>query len=237
MSLVYHNETECQSEVTDKVILSILHDKLLHQDGSWVEKIPHFQQAINSTMDAARGCTLNRLVLRFSTVNPNLFLIFDLPANRLKGLKHALWSSVQEKHNKSHIELTRDTGKKIRPALSHEIGQLVKIHHPAFGLVVHSVPSISLFPTNFSMSFIIILLYFVIYIVICLAITISFLYYILFMSITNMYMLFLMQLTLPVSLICLFTHSRYFQTILLLSDMYIYFRIKVFSIILPLIVR
>ena len=69
MSSTYHPESDGQSKFANKAIFAILSAKLLDQGGSWLEKIPHVAQAINSSVDTAKGCTCNTLVLRFASFN------------------------------------------------------------------------------------------------------------------------------------------------------------------------
>jgi hypothetical protein len=62
MSTAYHPETDGQSEVANKFVLAILRGKLMEGNGSWLTNVPLVAQAINSSIDAARGCTPNTLV-------------------------------------------------------------------------------------------------------------------------------------------------------------------------------
>jgi len=60
----YHPECDGQSEIANKAILTILGVKQLQHGGSWLPAIPLVQEAINTSVDATRGCTPHSLVFR-----------------------------------------------------------------------------------------------------------------------------------------------------------------------------
>jgi len=128
-STPYHPESDGQSEIANKAILTILRAKQLEHGGSWLPAIPLVQEAINNSVDATRGCTPHSLVFRFSPTYQDTPVGSDIPTVRPDGLTQAMWAAVQEKMNNSRVEMTRQANKKRRMSPEYKIGDLVKIHH------------------------------------------------------------------------------------------------------------
>jgi len=128
-STLYYRESDGQSEIANKHILTILRAKQLEHGGSWLSAIPLVQEAINNSVDATRGCTPHSLVFRFSPTYQDTPVGSDIPKIRPDGLTQPMWAAVQEKMNNSRVEMTRQGNKKRRTSPEYKIGDLVTIHH------------------------------------------------------------------------------------------------------------
>jgi len=94
MSTAYHSESDSQTKIANKAILTILKAKLFNQGGAWLLQLPHVVNAINSTIDASRGCTPHTMVLTFNSMYQNSLRVSNLANNRPEGLRHDLWSGM-----------------------------------------------------------------------------------------------------------------------------------------------
>jgi len=112
--------------------LAILRTKLFNPGGTWLPQVPRVAEAINSSVDSFRGCTPNTLVLTFNPMDQDSLVVSHHPNDSPEDLTHALWSAVQEKLNKSRVEMTTEANKKSRPGPTYEVGDLVHIEHFAF---------------------------------------------------------------------------------------------------------
>jgi len=128
-STLYYPESDGQSEIANKAILTILRAKQLEHGSSWLPAIPLVQEAINNSVDATRGCTPHSLVFRFYPTYQDITVGSDIPTVRPDCPTQAMWAAVQEKMNNSCVEMTRQANKKWRMSPEYKIGDLVKIHH------------------------------------------------------------------------------------------------------------
>jgi len=129
LSTPYHPESDGQSEIANKAILTILRAKQLEHGGSWLPTIPLVQEAINNSVDATRGCTPHSLVFRFSPTYQDTPVGSNIPTLRPDSLTQAMWIAVLEKMNNSRVEMPRQANKKRMMSPEYKIGDLVKIHH------------------------------------------------------------------------------------------------------------
>jgi len=93
-STLYHPESDGQSEIANKAILTILRAKQLQHGGSWLPAIPLVQEAINNSVDATRGCTPHSLSFRFYTTYQDILVGLDIPTVRPNGLTQGMWAVV-----------------------------------------------------------------------------------------------------------------------------------------------
>ena len=104
MSSACHPETDGQSEIANKSIITILRSKLLAQGLDWLAALPSVQVAINTGIDASRDAAPHTLCIRFTpkfkkgVVVPTASLHPDMISN-------ALWDSVKTKLVRSRLAM------------------------------------------------------------------------------------------------------------------------------------
>jgi len=115
MSSAYHPETDAQSEIANKSIISILHFKLLAQGLDWLAALLSVQVAINTSIDASRDASPHTLCIRFT---PKFEKGVVVPAASLYPdmISNALWDSVKTKLVRSHVAMTQQANKRRRPS-------------------------------------------------------------------------------------------------------------------------
>ena len=105
MSSAYHSETDGQSEIANKSIITILRSKLLAQGLDWLAALLSVQVAINTGIDASRDASPHTLCIRFTpkfekgVVVSSASLCPDITSN-------ALWDSVKTKLVHNHVAIT-----------------------------------------------------------------------------------------------------------------------------------
>jgi len=131
MSSTYHLETDGQSKIANKSIITILHFKLLKQGLDWLAAIPSVQVAINKGIDASRDATPHTLCIRFTLKFEKGVLV---PAAYLRPdmISKALWDSVKTKLIHSRIAMTQQANKRHHPSPQYQVGDLVKILSSCF---------------------------------------------------------------------------------------------------------
>jgi len=89
MSSACHPETDGQSEIANKSIITISCSKLLAQGLDWLAALPSVQVAINTSIDASRDASPHTLCIRFTpkfekgVVVPAASLCPDMISNAL----------------------------------------------------------------------------------------------------------------------------------------------------------
>jgi len=115
MSFAYHPETDGQSEIANKSIITILHSKLLTQGMDWLAALLSMQVAINTGIDAHRDASSHTLCIHFT---PKFEKVVVIPAASLRPdmISNALWDSVKTKLVRSHVAMTQQANKRRRPS-------------------------------------------------------------------------------------------------------------------------
>jgi len=131
MSSAYHHETDGQSEIANKSIITILHSKLLAQGLDWLSALPSMQVALNTLIDASRDAAPHTLCIRFS---PKFEKGVIVPAASLRPdmISNALWDSVKTKLVQSRVAMTQQANKRRRASFQYNVGDLVKISSSFF---------------------------------------------------------------------------------------------------------
>jgi len=131
MSSAYHPETDRQSEIVNKSIITIFHSKLLEQGLHWLAAIPSMQVAINMGIDTSRDATPHTLCICF-TAKFEKGVVVPAAALRPDMISNALWDSVKTKLVHSHIAMTQQANKRHRPSPQYQVGDLVKVLSSCF---------------------------------------------------------------------------------------------------------
>jgi len=131
MSSAYHPETDEQSEIANKSIITILRSKLLAQGLDWLAALPSVQVAINTGIDASRDASPHTLCIRFT---PKFEKGVIVPAASLHPdmISNALWDSVKTKLVRSCVAMTQQANKRRHPSPQYQVGDLVKISSSCF---------------------------------------------------------------------------------------------------------
>jgi len=131
MFSTYHPETDGQSEIANKSIITILHSKLLDQGLDWLAALPSVQVAINTGIDTSRDASPHTLCIRFT---PKFEKEVIVPAASLRPsmISNALWDSVKTKLVRSHVGMTQPANKRRRPSPQYQAGDLVQISSSFF---------------------------------------------------------------------------------------------------------
>jgi len=104
MSSACHPETDGQSEIANKSIITILHSKLLEQGVDWLAAIPFVQVAINMGIDASRDASPHTLCIRFSPKFEK-GVVVSAASLRPDMISNALWDSVKTKLVRSRLAM------------------------------------------------------------------------------------------------------------------------------------
>jgi len=131
MSSAYHPETDGQSVIANKSIITILCSKLLAQGLDWLAALPSVQVAINTGIDASRDASPHTLYIRFT---PKFEKGVIVPATSLRPdmISNALWDSVKTKLVPSHVAMMQQANKRRCPSPLYQVGDLVKISFSSF---------------------------------------------------------------------------------------------------------
>jgi len=131
MSSAYHPETDGQSEIVNKSIITILHSKLLAQGLDWLAALPSVQVAINIGIDASRDASPHTLCICFT---PKFEKGVIVPATSLRPalISNALWDSVKTKLVCSCVVMMQQANKRRCPSPLYQVGNLVKISSSCF---------------------------------------------------------------------------------------------------------
>jgi len=131
MSSAYHLETDGQSEIANKCIITILHSKLLAQGLDWLAALPSVPVAINTGIDASRNTSSHTLCIRFT---PKFEKGVVVPTGSLRPdmISNALWDSVKTNLVRSHIAMIQQANKRRHPSPQYQVGDLVKISSSCF---------------------------------------------------------------------------------------------------------
>jgi len=131
MSSAYHPETDGQSEIANKSIITILRSKLLAQGLDWLAALPSVQVTINTSIDASRDAYPHTLCIRFT---PKFEKGVVVPAASLRPdmISNALWDSVKTKLVRSRVAITQQANKRCHPSPQYKVGEFVKISSSCF---------------------------------------------------------------------------------------------------------
>jgi len=131
MSSAYHPETDGQSEIANKSIITILRSKLVAQGLDWLATLPSVQVAINTGIDASRDASPHTLCIRFA---PKCEKGVVIPAVSLRPdmISNALWDSIKTKLVCSRVAMTQQANKRRHPSPQYQVGDLVKISSSCF---------------------------------------------------------------------------------------------------------
>jgi len=131
ISSPYHPETDGQSEIANKSIITILRSKLLAQELDWLAALPSVQVAINTGIDASRDASPHTLCIRF-TLKFEKAVVVPAASLRPDMISNALWDSVKTKLICSCVAITQQANKCRRPSPQYQVGDLVKIFSSCF---------------------------------------------------------------------------------------------------------
>jgi len=131
MLSAYHPETDGQSEIANKSIITFLRSKLLEQGLDWLAAIPLVQIAINTEVDSSRDAAPHTLCIHFT---PKFKKGVIIPAASLRPdmISNALWDSVKTKLVCSCVAMTQQANKCRRPSAQYQVGDLVKVLSSCF---------------------------------------------------------------------------------------------------------
>jgi len=131
MSSAYHPETDGQSEIANKSIITILRSKFLAQELDWLATLPSMQVAINTSIDTSRDAAPHTLCIRCS---PKFEKGVIVPAASLRPdmISNALWDSVKTKLVQSRVAMTQQANKRRHASPQYNVGDLVKISSSCF---------------------------------------------------------------------------------------------------------
>jgi len=131
MFSAYHPETDGQSEIANKSVITILHSKLLAQGLDCRAALPSVQVAINTSIDASRDASPHTLCIRF-TAKFDKGVVVLAASLRPDMIFNALWDSVKIKLIHSRVAMTQQANKRRRPSPQYQVGDLVKIYSSCF---------------------------------------------------------------------------------------------------------
>jgi len=115
MSSAYHPETDGQSEIANKSIITMLHSKLLKQGLDWLAAIPSVQIAITMGIDSSREAGPHTLCICF-TPKFKKGVVYPAASLRPDMISNALWDAVKTKLVHSRIAMMQQANKRCCPS-------------------------------------------------------------------------------------------------------------------------